>query len=123
MTILVAYSSFHIGTRIINRLLRFPQVELVGLAREADKAVLLTSLRKPRLVIAGLLLASGTGLDVLRKVKSLPFRPLVIMTSDSSFPQDHRECMKEGADYFFHLPGQIDDLEGIVRQLAGVESE
>ena len=122
MTILVAYGSLHVGARIIHRLVRFPQVEFVGQAREADEALVLISSRKPRLVILDLQLSRGTGLDVLRTIIRLQFRSLVMMTSGSSFPQDRRECIKEGADYFFHLPDEIDDLEGIVHQLAKVES-
>jgi DNA-binding NarL/FixJ family response regulator len=103
---------------MIQKLFRLPQVEFVGQARDVDEALRVLSLRKPRLVIVDLQLLGGTGLDVLRTVRSQSSDTRVIMTSGSLFPQDRKQCLKEGADYFFHLPDDIDDLEKLIHRLS-----
>jgi len=121
LTILVVYGSRHIAARIIHRLVRCPEVEIVGQACEAGEAISLISLREPRLVIADLSLSDGTGIDVLRKAKRMAIPPIVIMTSISSFPQERRECIKNDADHFFQLPDEIVHLEEVIRKLARSE--
>jgi DNA-binding NarL/FixJ family response regulator len=122
LTILLVYGSLAVGARIISHVVRFPEVSIVGQARDVSEAVTLISLEKPRLVIADLLLPHGKGLEVLRQAKNMPSPPLVLMTSDSPYPQDRRECIREGADYFLHLPHDIDDLDGILLGLAGADA-
>jgi len=118
LSVLVAYGSLHVGARIIRNLAQFPQVDVIGQSREADDAVFLIKTQKPRLVIADIALERGTGVDVLRQVKAITHPPLVIITSESWFPQDRRECLKAGADYYFRLPHEMDDLENVIGGLA-----
>jgi len=79
--------------------------------------------KKPRLVILDVFLEDGSALDVLRDLRRRSLPIVVMMTSTSKFPQDRRECLKCGADYFFHLPDDIDALSSAVGGLARNVSE
>jgi len=118
LTLLVAYGSWHIGARVIHRLSALPCVEVIGQAREADDAIALAATTRPAAVVLDLLLAHGDGLGVLRKIRARGSSPVVIMTSSARYPQTRKECLREGADYFFTLPDEIDALCLAVQELA-----
>ena len=40
------------------------------------------------------------------------------MTSNLPYRQYKHECLKEGADFFFYLPDETDQLSGMLLQLA-----
>ena len=117
LTILVAYGSYHIGARIIHRLSQLQQIEIVGQARDVESALSQFVQEKPKLVILDALLSQGAGLGVLRSMKAQDSGCIVIMTSASNYPQYRKQCIKEGADYFFYLPDDIDSLCQTVAEL------
>ena len=117
LKILVACGSWHIGVRIIHNLDSINGIDIVGQARNADETLEQVLSKKPDLIILDVLLSHGTGLDVLHTVKQIPAAPVVVMTSASLFAQYRTECLKGGADHFVHLPGEVDALNTIVREL------
>lgn len=117
-TILVAYGSYHIGVRIIHRLSQLQETQIIGQARDVESALSQFVQEKPNLVILDALLSQGAGLGVLRSMKAEAPDSIVIMTSTSNFLQYRKQCIKEGADYFFYLPDEIDSLCKIVAELA-----
>ena len=118
LTVFLAYGSSHIGGRVLGRISGLPNISVVGQAQSADEAIDLIATKKPRLVILDVFLVNGNGLDVLRNLRRRGSQTLVMMTSTSKFSQDRRECMKEGAEYFYHLPDEIEAMSTTVRELA-----
>ncbi|HUI10206.1 MAG TPA: response regulator [Bacteroidota bacterium] len=118
LTVLVAYGSWHIGARVIHRLNALPCVQVIGQSREAGDTVAQVSAARPDLVVLDLLLADGDGLGVLRALRRSWPLPVVIMTSSARNPQTRKECLREGADYFFMLPEEIDGLCLAVSELS-----
>ena len=122
MTIVVAFGSWHIGARVIHRLSRLRNVSIVGQARDAGEAMSQIAATEPRLVILDVLLSQGEGLGVLRAVKERPSPPLVMAASASAFAQVRRKWIREGADYYFYLPDEIDQMTNTVGELARASS-
>ena len=119
LKVLIAYRLLHIGARIIQRVSRIPNVEIVAEAQGGDEVLLEIEQKKPDLVILDMFLSNATGLETLKKIKRLSPATLVVMTSTSAFPLYRRECVKDGADYFFALPDEIEELNNAVVDLAG----
>jgi DNA-binding NarL/FixJ family response regulator len=118
MTILVVYGSLHVGGRIIYSLAKVKSVEILGQATEADEALQLIAVQKPQAVIVDVQLQKGTGLNVLRMAKQLDVPPIVIMAGESSYHQFRRESLKQGADYYFQLPEEIDQMISTISSMA-----
>jgi DNA-binding response OmpR family regulator len=110
MTILVLFGSSHVGARIIHQLSAIDGVTVVEGGHETAESVHLIDAMKPDIVVLDAQLGGGAGIELLRRTKSLQWPPIVIMTAISPIAQYHRECMKEGADYFFHLPSEVENL-------------
>jgi len=118
LTVLVAYGSWHIGGRVVQRLSTLPDVAVVAGARAADEAIAQATAARPDLVIVDMVLAQGDGLDVLRALKRGAAPPAVIVTSSERYPRMRKECLREGADHFFTLPDDVDALCFAVSSLA-----
>ena len=110
MTVLVLFGSSHVGARIIDRLAEVRGITVVEGRHQAAEAVQLIAEMKPEIVVLDAQLGGGAGIEVLRKAKLLEWPPTVVMAATSPYVQYHRECMKEGADYFFHLPSEVEKL-------------
>ena len=118
LTVLVACGSWHIGARVIQRLSEVKGVDIVGHVTDAGDALGLIESIKPKLVILDAHLPHGTGIGVLRAIKGGEGDTIVIMLSASAYAQYRKECLKEGADFFFHLPDEMEELRNSVRRLA-----
>ena len=115
MTVLVLFGSSHVGARIVDRLSRINDIVVVEGNHQSAEAVRLIADMKPDIVILDAQMGGGEGIEVLRRTKSLASSPIVMMTASAPHPQYQRECVKEGADYFFELPGDIDKMSLTVR--------
>ena len=118
LTIIVAYGSWHIGARIIQRMSRIENVEIIGQANDAVELLAQIASKHPDLIILDVQLSQRTGLDVLRTAKEISSGPLVMMTSASVYPQYRKECLREGADYFYYLPEELEEMTTAVAELS-----
>ena len=118
LRIFVAYGSWHVAVRVINMIRDLPNIELVGQAYESDDAVVQVCLKKPDLAIVDVLLSEGHGLEVLRSARNAGINTRIIMTAATAYPQYRRECLKDGADFYFHLPDETEELRRTVVTMA-----
>jgi len=118
LRILVAYGSLPLGARILHRVSGIQNVEVVAQVRDLEKVIPEVILEKPHLVILDMFFPTGSGLDALKGVRKRSPAPLTMVTSASGFPQYRKECMKEGADYFFSLPDEIEKMSQAITDLA-----
>ena len=118
MRILVAYGSLPLGARILRRVSGIQNAEVVAQVRDMEKIIPEILLEKPHLVILDMFFDTGSGLEVLKGIRRQSPSPLVIVSSASAFPQYRKECMKEGADFFFSLPDEIEKMSQAITELA-----
>jgi DNA-binding NarL/FixJ family response regulator len=116
MTVLVLIGSSHIGARIIDRLSKINDLVVVEGNHQSADAVRLIDEMKPEIVILDAQLGDGAGIEVLRRTKSLPSSHVVMMIATSPHTQYYRESMREGADYFFQLPAEVEGLTHAIIQ-------
>ena len=112
------HGSRHVGARLIQRLSKLRNVTVVWGSQATAESIQLVAELKPGVVIIDVEMSDRTGIKVLQRVKGFAFSPAVIMTASLPNPHYRRECIKEGANYFFCLPDEIGDLYRVVNQLA-----
>lgn len=123
MTVLSLFGSSHVGARIIDRLSGIRDIIVVVGNHQSNDAVRLVADMKPGIVILDAQLGEGAGLDVLHEIKMLPSSPVVIMIATSPYLQYQGECMKQGADYFYQIPGEVEELTNAVIELKRTTAE
>jgi DNA-binding response OmpR family regulator len=77
--------------------------------------------KRPDLVLLDVMIPGGSGLDVLREIRSNPDldRIPVVVVSAWQAAEDRRAALEEGADAFLGKPFPLEELTAIVRTLAG----
>ena len=123
MTLLVVYGSLYVGGRIIHSLTKVQGIDILDQATEEDEALRLIATQKPTLVIIDVQLQKGAGLSLLRMTKQLQAPPIVIMAGESSYHQFRRESLKQGADHYFQLPEEIDQMISTISIMINNESK
>lgn len=93
--------------------------ELAGSSSHAAEAIRQIEQTDPDIAILDIRLATGTGFDVLRAVRSeARTRPLVIVFSNYVPEIFQQQCRALGADYIFRKSDEFNQLENLLRSLA-----
>jgi DNA-binding NarL/FixJ family response regulator len=93
-------------------------VEIAGRAMNADDAIQSIVQLKPDLVILDIRLnGGGSGIDVLKRIKTEIPPPIVIMLTNYPYPQYREKCRALGADYFFDKVTEIEKIYDTFKQL------
>ena len=122
LNLVVVYGSHHVGASIVHYLSQLKNLAIVGQSCNVEDAVQTLVSKPPDVVIIDAHLKDGLGLEVLRRTKLLGAPPLVIMTAASSYFQYRRECLRHGADYYFQLPHEIDNMMNTLSRLSSLFS-
>lgn len=95
-------------------------MELVGEADNEVDAMRGMSASSPDLVVLDLNLAAGggNGMDVLRQIRQQPTRCTVIVLTNYFNPLYQKKCMELGADYFMDKSQELDELGGLLANMA-----
>jgi DNA-binding response OmpR family regulator len=120
MKILVAYESTEICERIKDHLSDIPIAEVFWRDSHSDLWFEEVKDNWPDVVILDAESGAINGIAVMKRMKRLDQPPVVIMTSNVPYRQYKSECLKQGADYFFHLPDEIDQMSRTIHALANV---
>jgi DNA-binding NarL/FixJ family response regulator len=115
MTVALVEDSAVVRTHIEQMLGQLPGLLLAGTADTADEALKLVDVTSPDLLILDILLREGTGFDVLRNLHHRTHRPRVIVWTNHPYSAYRRECLKLGADYFFHKSSEVRQFLNVLR--------
>lgn len=115
--VLIVDDSALICNRLIAMLSDFSEIEIVGQAQSSVEATNAIRKQAPDVVILGIRLAGGSGIDVLKSIKENDPVPTVIMLTSYPYPEYRRKCMDAGADFFFNKSADFDKIPETIKQL------
>ena len=96
---------------VLTRLLgAIDQVEIVGEAGSAAEAIRLTRKLRPDAVILDIQLPDRSGVEVLKTLKRSVHGPMVVVLTNSVYPELERKCLDEGADFFLDKAKDFEKL-------------
>jgi CheY-like chemotaxis protein len=110
MKVFLADDSNSFVERLTTQLADLPQVELVGRAGDVQGALRGIRDLAPDAVIVDLHMPGGTGIDIIDAAKRLRSATMVIVLTNSSYPQYRAKCEAAGADAFFDKSTEFDRL-------------
>jgi two-component system, NarL family, response regulator DevR len=112
---MVVDDSAAIRARLIKLLRDVDGVEFVGEADTAAKALALSRVLHPELVILDLNLRASSGLEILPILKTSPSAPCVIVLTNHADEEYARHCRSIGADHFFDKSTEFQLAVEVVR--------
>jgi DNA-binding NarL/FixJ family response regulator len=102
---------------VLDTIRELGQIQVVGQASDVPTAIADVRKSKPDVVILDIRMPGGTGIDVLRTVKTDHPAPTVIMFTNYPDPQYRKQCLQAGADYFFDKSLEFEALGEVLRNL------
>ena len=107
-----------IRERLRSMIASIPNIELVGETDNEDDAVREICMVCPDMVILDLVLAKGSGMEVLRRIREQPLASMVIVLTNHGYHQYQKKCLELGADYFMDKSREIETLSDLLVRLA-----
>ena len=117
MKVFIADDSRVIVERLADLLEEVPGTQFVGQAGDVAAAVSGIERMKPDAVILDLQMPGGSGLDVLRAIRTSYPRLYVLICTNYPYPQYREECLTAGADFFLDKSAEFSKIPVILRQL------
>ena len=118
LSVLVASNSFLLRTRLCSLLAAEPALEVASEAGSALESLLRFRARQTDAVILDVQFPDGSGLEVLRKIKSSAPHCVVILLSNSCTPEYRPEFLRRGADHVFHTATEFEQAVECLTTLA-----
>lgn len=90
-------------------------VELIGEAGSIVDAKIILDKIKPELTILDLNLSDGSGIELLREIKTGTNPHTVIMLTNYSAPQYKKKSFENGADYFLDKSTEFERVVDLIK--------
>jgi DNA-binding NarL/FixJ family response regulator len=100
-----------------------PGAQLVGQAGDVPEAVRGIQKIKPDALILDLQMPGGSGLDVLRAIRTDHPRLYVLICTNYPHPQYREECLTAGANFFLDKSAEFEKIPAILRELIQNETK
>ena len=115
--ILLIDDSEVVGPRVLALLSGIPGVEVIGQAKTVQDGMTLLEDTNPGIIFLDINLPDGSGIDLLRGLRTrLPYI-YVIMLTNSSDTLYEIKCAQLGADYFLDKTRDFDKIVGLIEEL------
>lgn len=117
MKVFIADDSPILQDRLKTMLSDFPEVEILGQAKNTPEAIKAIQELNPELVILDIRMPGGSGIEVLKSIKKDRPGIKVIVFTNYPYPQYRKKCMDLGADFFFAKATESDQISVAVSEL------
>jgi len=117
MRVFIADDSIPVVERLADLLEDVPGAQLVGRAGDVPEAVRCIQNVKPDALILDLQMPGGSGLDVLRAIRTEHPRLFVLICTNYPYPQFREKCLNAGANVFLDKSTEFEKIPDILRGL------
>jgi DNA-binding NarL/FixJ family response regulator len=117
MKVFIADDSRVVAERLVDLLKEVPGVQFVGQAVDVPDAIRSIHELCPDAVILDLQMPGGSGLDVLRAIRTNHPAMYVLICTNYPYARYREECIKAGANAFLDKHGEFEKIPAILRKL------
>lgn len=118
LRVLVVDDSTAVRERLVELLASVAGVADVWQADGVAAASSMLAQRQPDLIVLDFRMRDGSGVDLLRRIRSAGPTPVVVMLTGYPLEPYRVRCLAAGADYFLDKSSEVDRLVEIVASLA-----
>lgn len=123
MKVFIADDSRVVVERLTGLLEEVPGAQLVGQAGDVPAAVNGIQKMKPDALILDLHMPGGSGLDVLRAIRTALPDLFVLICTNFPYPEYREECLTAGANLFLDKSADFEKIPSILRELIQKEAK
>lgn len=123
MKVFIADDSTAVVERLADLLEDVPGAQLVGQAGDVPEAVHRILKMKPDALILDLQMPGGSGLDVLRAIRTEHLETCVLICTNYPHPEFREKCLSAGANFFLDKSRDFEKIPGILRGLIQDETK
>lgn len=117
LSILIVDDSQIVRDRLTSMLNELGSVKIIGYADNPLSATEAIVHNKPDVVILDIFLTGGSGIHVLKNIRSRKITSKVIVLTNYAQEQYRKKCFEEGADFFFDKSIEFDRIIDIIQKL------
>lgn len=119
MDVFISDDSPVVRVRLANMIEDIQGINLIGEANNVQESIRKIEELKPDAIILDIRMPGGSGLDVLKKIKSEhnDHNPIIIVLTNYPYPQYRKKCLEAGADYFFDKSNEFHKVIEVFRDL------
>lgn len=117
LTILIVDDSQIVRDRLTSMLSELDSVKITGYADNPLSATEAIVNGKPDVVILDIFLTGGSGIHVLKNIRSRNITSKVIVLTNYAQEQYRKKCFEEGADFFFDKSIEFDRIIEVIKKL------
>jgi DNA-binding NarL/FixJ family response regulator len=108
--------SVRLRRRLYELLSDVDNVQVVGQAGNADKALDDIRVLKPDTVLLDIRLPGKNGIQLLAEIKKLKPEITVIIMTNYDYPQYRQQSLRSGADHFFNKTREFENILEVLKQ-------
>jgi DNA-binding NarL/FixJ family response regulator len=123
MKVFIVDDSRVVVERLTGLLEEVPGARLVGQAGDVSDAVVAIQKVRPDALILDLHLPGGSGLDVLRAIRTAHPDLFVLICTNYPYPEYREECLSAGANLFLDKSAEFEKIPSILSELAQKEAK
>ena len=123
MKVFIVDDSRVVVERLAGLLEEVPGARLVGHAGDVPGAVIGIQTVRPDALILDLHMPGGSGLDVLRAIRTAQPDLFVLICTNYPYPEYREECLSAGANLFLDKSADFEKIPSILRELAQKEAK
>lgn len=116
--VLIADDSAVVRKRLVDLFGDLDDVEIVGEAEDARIARNMAEQLRPEVAILDVVMPEGSGIDVLRYIKSSNPATKVVILTNFVDDESRKVCEGQGADYFFDKSTEFEKVVAVLRGMA-----
>lgn len=117
MKVFIVEHSRMFRKELINLLSKLKEVEIVGQAEDSVKAMEAIQRLKPDVVILGIPISGGNGVQFVRNIKKDKLAPIVMILTHYPYRQYRKKYMDAGADFFFDKSTEFEKVIDVLKKL------
>ncbi len=117
MKILIAAESPMILPRIATMIENVQDIHILFETSRIDTTLNAIQSLNPDIVLVGLRLEDGSGIEVLKEIRTMHTPPTTILLSSYSYPTLAEKSLDAGADYFINITEESEKLTTLLREL------
>lgn len=103
--------------RLTSMFSEVPSINIVGYADNPLAATESIVKQRPDVVILDIFLTGGSGIHVLKNIRSKKIPSKVIMLTNYAQDEYRKKCFEEGADFFFDKSIEFDKVVDVIQRI------